>query len=259
MSGFVCFEGPSRLDGKPIVCIVTGVGGKSEWSKNEKTGPMAQVWILRSDMSPIQAVNDGEDESICGKCILRGIIRKNPDGSSSNKMRSCYVDIKNAPRAVYQAYVDGKYPPLTDDVRWENQATRLGSYGDPAALPFKVCKDLVSRGNGKQTGYSHQHGDRRLQPMRKMLMASVHSKDEALKLQAKGWRTFRTMSAGDELMPNEFMCPASEEAGKRLTCDECKACNGVGLNETRINAPSVAIYAHGSPSKMGSYRRTFEV
>tara|TARA_R110002096_G_scaffold66682_2_gene162208 strand:- start:30223 stop:30999 length:777 start_codon:yes stop_codon:yes gene_type:complete len=258
MAGYIVYEGPSRLDGKPIVCIVTGVGNKSEWSKNEKTGPLAQVWILRSDVSPIQAVNDGEDESICGKCILRGVIRKNPDGSSSNKMRSCYVDIKNAPRAVYQAYVDGKYPPLTDDVRWKNQATRLCAYGDSSAIPYSISKDLISRGNGKWTGYTHSKSSH-ANPLKKLLMASVHSKDEAEKMHKKGWRTFRTMSPGDSLMPNEIMCPASKEEGKRLTCETCLACSGTGPKNRRKDAVSIAIYAHGSPSKMGSYKRTFEV
>jgi hypothetical protein len=261
MAGYVAYEGPSRIDNKPIVVIVTGVGNrKADRSRNEKTGEMAQVWILRSDVNPIIAINSGEDRSICGDCPMRGFIEKmKGKRKTTNRMRSCYVDIQNAPRAIYESYRNGNYPALTDDIQWESQSTRLGAYGDPNAAPFKVMKDLISRGNGKHTGYSHQHGDRRLQPMRKMLMASVHSEEEALSLQNKGWRTFRTMADGDELMDNEIMCPASEAEGKRLTCDECKACSGVGFNESRLNAVNVAIYAHGSPSKMGGYKNTFEL
>jgi len=260
MSGYVAYEGPSRIDGEPIVVIATGIGTtKSQQSRNQKTGPLTQVWYLRSDISPLAAINDGSDESICGNCKLRGFIEETEDGPR-NRMRSCYVDVSNAPRAIWQSYCDGKYEPLTDEIQWPTQFTRLGAYGDPSIAPFSVNKDLVSRGkDNKQTGYTHQGNDRRFHPMRKMVMASVHSEDEARDLQSRGWRTFRTMSEGEELMPNEIMCPASEAEGKRLTCEECLACSGIGLNGSRQNAVSVAIPAHGSPSKMGSYRKTFEV
>tara|TARA_R110000851_G_scaffold159066_1_gene302235 strand:- start:1350 stop:2126 length:777 start_codon:yes stop_codon:yes gene_type:complete len=257
--GYVAYEGESRIDSKPIVVIVTGVGTrKSDRSKNEKTGELAQVWYLRSDISPLAAISSGEDKSICGDCKLRGHVEQTKKGPR-NRMRSCYVEIQNAPRSIYQSYRDGNYEPLTDDIQWPTQKTRLGAYGDPSVAPFAVNKDLVSRGNGKQTGYTHQHADRRFAPMRKMVMASVHSEEEAVKLQSQGWRTFRTMSEGDELMPNELMCPASEAEGKRLTCEECMACSGIGLNKSRQNAMSVAIFAHGSPSKMSSYNKTFDV
>lgn len=256
MAGYIAYEGSSRIDGKPIVCIVTGVGNKSERSSNEKTGEMAQVWILRSDVSPIAAINNGDDESICGKCPLRGVIEKRK-GKTTNRMRSCYVEVQNAPLAIYSAYRRGSYEPLTDDVRWEDQSTRLGAYGDPSAIPFSVNKDLISRGNGKNSGYTHQHADRKFHPMRKLVMASVHSKEEAVKLHEKGWRTFRTMSPGDTLLPNERACPASEEGGKRMTCDRCLGCSGTGIKDTRGKAISFAIVAHGSPSKLSSYNKTF--
>lgn len=261
MAGFIAYEGLSRIDGKPVVCIVTGVGTtKSEQTSNEKTGPLVQVWYLRSDISPIAAINDGSDESICGKCPLRGTVEKKEDGSTTNRMRSCYVEVQNAPRSIYESYRNGNYPPLTDDIRWETQETRIGAYGDPACVPFAVNKDLISRGERKKnTGYTHQHGDRRFKPMRKLVMASVHSKEEAIKLHEEGWRTFRTMSPGDTLLPNERICPASEEGGKRLTCDQCLGCSGTGLKDSRRNAISFAIVTHGSPSKLSSYNKTFEV
>lgn len=259
MAGYEVWSGLSRIDGEPIVLIVTGIGPKSQRSKNEKTGGMVQSWILRSDIDPIAAISSGGDESICGNCPMRGILEESEDGTTTNRMRSCYVGVDKAPLSIYNSYKKGNYPKLTPDIAWPEQSTRCGSYGDPSAVPFKVIKDIISRGNGRNSGYSHQHGDRRFAPMRKFLMASVHSEEEALRLQSEGWRTFRTMSEGDELMENEIMCPASEAEGKRLTCEECLACSGIGLNMSRQNAVSVAIPAHGSPSKMGSYRKTFEV
>lgn len=260
MSGYIVWSGPSRLTGEEIVVIATGIGDKErEQTSNKKTGPQVQVWILCADVSPIEAINLGHDESVCGSCPMRGYVEKNKDGGTTNRMRSCYVAVQNAPRAVYESYLKGNYPQLPEDVRWENQSVRLGAYGDMSSVPFAVSKDLISRGNGDWTSYSHQHGVRKLQPMRKISMASVHSEEEATKLHAKGWRTFRTMNPGDELMPNEFLCPASEEGGKRLTCDTCKACSGVGFNESRLGAASVAIVVHGSPSKLGGYKHTFEL
>lgn len=61
--GFVAYRGPSRLDGAPIVLIVTLA------SLNTKTGAMAQAWVLRSDISPQEAIGDGRDRSVCGDCV----------------------------------------------------------------------------------------------------------------------------------------------------------------------------------------------
>ena len=46
--GLVLYEGPSEIDGKPIVCIATLD------SRNRKTGNMVQTWILRQDVSPFE-------------------------------------------------------------------------------------------------------------------------------------------------------------------------------------------------------------
>ena len=58
--GFVMYEGPSVLDGAPIVVIATMKSG------NTKTGNMVQVWIIRSDMHPVTASKVGADAAICG-------------------------------------------------------------------------------------------------------------------------------------------------------------------------------------------------
>ena len=43
--GFIIYDGPSMLDGEPIVAIATMK------TSNRKTGEMVQVWILRSDVN----------------------------------------------------------------------------------------------------------------------------------------------------------------------------------------------------------------
>jgi hypothetical protein len=49
------------------------------------------------------------------------------------------------------------------------------------------------------------------------------------------------MRQDETLQPDEVLCPASEEAGKRTTCENCQLCSG-----NAIKAKNVAIYAHSS-------------
>ncbi|MHC4071443.1 MAG: hypothetical protein ACYTGS_05340, partial [Planctomycetota bacterium] len=104
-NGFVIYKGPSELDGKPIVAIATGF---AKGSSNTKTGKgLIQTWILRADMSPIDAVHSGDDSSICGNCPHRGRV---VDGR--NVDRSCYVTVFQAPLVVFKAMLRGIYPKI---------------------------------------------------------------------------------------------------------------------------------------------------
>ena len=79
-NGVVVYQGPSQIDGAPIVVIMTGLNGKS---RNAKTGDLVATWILRADKKPTDAVQSGADSSICGACPHRGQIeggRINGDG-----------------------------------------------------------------------------------------------------------------------------------------------------------------------------------
>ena len=51
-NGVILYEGPSLLDGEPIVAILTGLRSSS---CNRKTGAMLQTWIMRADVSPAEA------------------------------------------------------------------------------------------------------------------------------------------------------------------------------------------------------------
>ncbi len=61
--GFIAYEGPSMIDGAPIVVIVNKIDNGSD---NEKTGAIVQTFIIRSDIGPIDALNTGADAAICG-------------------------------------------------------------------------------------------------------------------------------------------------------------------------------------------------
>ena len=229
----VVWRGRSAFDGSPIVAIVTGLHADSA---NAKTGAhLAQLWILCEDVSPLDAVRWGQDASICGDCIHRG------DGTG--KGRSCYVAVKNAPRSVWAAYRRGSYGSMrpcdvATHLASKEMGIRIGAYGDGAALPISVLADLTH--GIYHTGYTHAwrtRGD-----LASLLMASADSATDQRDATAQGWRTFRVRTADETLAPQEIACPASDEAGKRTSCDNCGLCNGARTDDHRAN---IAIIVHG--------------
>ena len=116
---------------------------------------------------------------------------------------------------------------------------RLGSYGDPMAVPEYVWRSLTSAAE-YVTAYTHGANT-----MPDMVMTSADSAAEARDAWGKGERTFRVISALDKLIKGkEILCPASDEAGNRATCAACKLCGGNG-----VKAKSVAIVAHGAAKR----------
>ena len=65
--GFIAYEGPSEIDGAPIVVIINKI---NDGSDNAKTGAIVQSFIIRSD-APTEALKTGADYSICGDCARR--------------------------------------------------------------------------------------------------------------------------------------------------------------------------------------------
>jgi hypothetical protein len=242
MNGFIFYRGPSMIDGAPIVAIATGIAGRK--SRNEKTGGgLIQTWILRDDMSPVDAVKTGADASICGDCVHRG------DGNGAN--RSCYVTVFQAPLVVWKSAQRGLYPTMTAEAAGElldGRMVRLGSYGDPAAVPFEVWDAMLARVAAK-TGYTHQWDKAQFAAFSKYCMASCDSAAEHTIAKALGWRTFRVRAAGEALQAREIVCPASKEAGAKTSCDACKACGG----QTAKARVDIAIMAHGAASKVNAF------
>lgn len=221
----ILYEGPSRLDGSPIVVILTAD------SKNVKTGDVLQTWILDQRMDPFDAVKAGLDTSICGDCKLRG-------GLATR--RACYVNLAWAPRNIYRTWRAGGYPEANPSAAM-GRVVRLGAYGDPAAVPVATWTELL-RCARDWLGYTHQW--RHALDLRPYCMASVDSAEEAREAHQLGWRTFRVRVKGEPLIatPREVVCPASAEAPRKITCAQCRLCDG----NTRDKAPNVAIYAHGA-------------
>lgn len=250
LTSAVVYEGPSRIDGAPIVVIVTGLAGGSS---NEKTGDMIQSWILRADMSPLDALRRQADVSICGGCPHR------PKSIGLRKVkgklvptwfgRSCYVNVSQAPTSVWNAYKRGSYPKLTLDqlaAVTAGRLVRLGSYGDPAAAPLVVWQAYTALSAG-WTGYTHQWQSARLRDVTQFCQASADTEKQAAKAQRLGLGYFRVAPLGAEPLPGEVRCPASAEAGKVATCATCRMCDGQGT--------AVMINAHGIGAKHVTPRR----
>jgi len=231
MNSVVIWRGISRLDRKtPIVVVLTGL----VHSGNTKTGPMLQTWILVDDKDPRDAIDDGSDVAICGDCPAR----KQPDGR-----RDCYVSKATGMSAIARKL--GTYPHASlygaaELVR--DRELRIGTYGDPAAVPAAFWKRLTRVASG-WTGYTHQW--RRFPALRPLCMASVDSAYEMAEAHARGWRTFRVRKVGplgiEPLARTEVICPASYEADKVATCQDCQLCKG-----TARRAKDVAIIDHST-------------
>jgi hypothetical protein len=73
-------------------------------------------------------------------------------------------------------------------------------------------------------------------------MASVDTPSEYADAHAAMWRTFRVRLESDPLAPRESTCPASAEAGHKVNCAQCGACNGAGSGRKG----TIAIVAHGA-------------
>ena len=235
-SGVILYQGPSLLDGAPIVVIATGLDSSS----NGKTGNMVQTHIIRADMLPVAAIQEGKDSSICGDCVHRG------DGTG--KGRTCYVSVYQAQTAVYKAFLRGSYPvydPAVHDKYLEGRAVRIGSYGDPTAAPIEVWQSLKQLAS-MTTGYSHQWRTI-AKAWAKLVMASADTPDDVAHARQLGYRSFRV---GDEKLEGEVLCPASKEAGKKLQCIDCGACGGADGRNSSIYIP-----LHGGTAVMSNKPR----
>lgn len=241
-NGAVIYRGPSMLDGAPIVVIATGL---AKGSSNEKTGNgLVQTWIIREDVSPTDAVNSGADASVCGGCVHRGRIE-----NGRNVGRSCYVTVFQAPLNVWKSYHRGIYADATNADLGElfaGRGVRLGSYGDPAAVPLSVWSRAMARA-AFHTGYTHQWS--RFPEMAQWCMASCDTPSERIQAKMLGFRTFRVRGVAEIVEEREIVCPASKEAGFKTTCDLCKACGGL----TAKAKADVVIAAHGSVAKINAF------
>jgi hypothetical protein len=191
---------------------------------------------MREDINPLDASKTGADYSICGDCQLRGEITTDPKRKQA-KGRRCYVNLGQGVLITWRAYKRGVYPDAqTQEARaalGRGRVVRVGTYGDPAAVPQAVWTELLAEAENFMA-YTHQ------KPWRPdIAMQSADSYAEARDHWRAGRRTYRIITGLEQLdKSHEILCPASKEAGKRVQCTACKLCRG------SAQAKSIAIVEH---------------
>lgn len=210
--GYVLYRGKSVLDGAPIVVVATMS------TANDKTGDMIQTWIMRDDVSPTEASKQKLDSSVCGMCPHR-----------TSLQGACYVTLHQAPLSVWRAYKRGNYKDLDskDLGHFTDRYLRLGSYGDPAAVPFEIWQNLINVTAGN-TGYTHQLGHKKFDPrIATICQISADTEQQAAKAQKNGYKTFRVKTANMRKLDNEITCVNTTH---NVSCLDCGLCDGKRAN-----------------------------
>jgi len=248
--GLIVYEGPSLLNGAPIVGILTNIPPGPP-SDNEATGPSSQLWILDPAEHPVEKQRGGHD-AVCGDCPAK---------------KWCYAGPR-AVTSVWRRYQRGGYKAWNPEVNpfvvgrrrrrrgmprgiacWP---LRFGADGDPAALPVEVLERLAEyAGPRNYMGYTHQW--RSIAPelaprYAALLMASCDSPRDLADALATGglWRPFYVMTPGEQLPEGAFWCPkdGKQPGGARLQCVDCRACWG---SDGTPGKAYPAVVAHGVP------------
>ena len=238
-SGFVLYEGPSLVNGEPIVVIVTGLGDIG--SANAKTGFEAQTWIMPADCPPTESTKTGKDASVCFHCDYRPLVAAELRAADPKGVHPiCYVNTgRGGPLNVWCRWEAGQYeakPPgiIGQIAKDRHRPIRLGSWGDPAAVPKHLWDDMLFV-QSAHTGYTHQW--REFPEYAPYLMASVNTLRERDEAKALGFRTYRVLAKGEEPVAGEIYCPSTVSTGNfkvnavtgmqtRITCDTCQLCSG---------------------------------
>ena len=232
----VVWEGPSQLDGTPIMLVAHAVTAPSE---NRKTGDMLQLSIMRADMDPISAWATGQDGAVCpGACDHRSKARGG-DGT-------CYVNkarLSSAWRAARRAADAGRVGAAPELFR--GARVRCGMEGDPAAVPLEVWTPILEAAQA-HTGYTAAW---RTLPREwsRYFMASVGSPADYLRARSAGWSPFAaSASAADDrdyAAAGADVCRA-ERPTAPMACVDCLGCNGSRSSAT--GRPGFHLPMHGA-------------
>lgn len=234
----VIYDGPSMIDGAPIVVIATFS------NRNRKTGGVLQTYILMRDIDPRDANKCGADFAICGNCPHRGNATDDPALALATG-RSCYVVIGQGPLNAWKSYQRGTvYPRIADHdgmvALGRGRTVRLGTYGDPAAVPSYIWESLVEQA-GAFVGYTHQAGVASADVRTDLCMTSADNLADAQAAWDRGERTFRVVSDYSEMQANEIACPSE----RGVQCADCRLCGGTSVHSPK----SIAIAVHGAGAR----------
>jgi len=241
-SGFVLYRGTVGqgpfASGEPFVAVATLE------TDNRKTGDMVQIWFLLERINPVAAVAQRIDaRTICRGCPFAA-------------GQGCYVNVGQAPLAVWNTFHRGAYPTLAPaDFRhvFSGRKVRFGAYGNPTLLPLELV-EAIARTSAGWTGYFHDWRENpRAADYGRFFMASTETRDSFRAAVAAGFRVFHVSPT----QPDGTVECLSDAAG--MTCEKCRLCDGrfratapaFGQQPSRT-LPSVWINPHGSKAGKAS-------
>ena len=224
----VIHDGKSPYDSAEIMVLAVCI---KESSTNIKTGWMIQIYILRKDVPPVEAVKLGLDESVCGNCSMRW-----------NKGGGCYVIPFHYSRMWKKGLEAPRITPteLAKLADKHNTPIRQGAYGDPAMVPMDVWEELENAVSNKK-GSSYTHQWEWVSPeYAKFSMASVENLKQKADAQALGYRTYRMVYDESEIVKDERLCLNSSRG---IQCRECGQCGG-NRSKASHRQKNIAIVKH---------------
>jgi hypothetical protein len=206
-------------------------------STNSKTGDGVQIWIL-----PLTWVTEGKsamenDEESCLDCP-----------HSKRGTKKCYVrkgmaemGLKSKVNSLHNMFLKGSLEVLPigelvfhEITRIRGKFVRFGAYGEPVMLG-EANVNAIADASSSFTGYTHQWRNPSYKWANKYFMASVETEPLMHVANGLGWRTFRVSPKETQPIKGlEISCPASKEAGKKTTCNECGLCQGTSKQAKNI-------------------------
>jgi len=162
---------------------VRGVGGGGDGVSaalgQSKTGP--QVYVIREDVNPAEAVKTGQSSSVCNLCPLQPALVKAAKEAAKRagmpvpELPVCYVTSHYGPRMVWATWRNGGYPKATVGQfkrLFRGRKVRLGAYGNFSNVALAIVR-AIAKASAGWTLYEHNWRLERVQPMRALAIASV--------------------------------------------------------------------------------------
>lgn len=210
-----------------VVLVLTNIRGGS---RNAKTGDMVQSWVF--DRTKLTAKVFGAK---CEECpmVAQCYVMKGTQAHNSVRRATLKALGLLSGNTSYKVTTLQQVLPMLS-----GRPLRLGSYGDPSAIPLDDLRALVSAADG-HTGYTHFW--RSSDPAyAQFLMASVEDLPSEMLAQSLGYRTYRVLRKTEsqhEVSERSILC-LEKSAG--LSCADCLVCSGT----SKPNAKNIYIYEH---------------
>lgn len=231
----VIYKGISLLDNETPIMVV--MSGYNKDSKNEKTGPLVQLYILPIDILPIDGYQSGS-KSVCGDCKYNG-------------NNGCYVRWSHLKSLWNSSRQQSPVSMRLSKELVKGLRVRVGAAGDPAAIPFEFWDTLLSSCEN-HTGYTHQWNKPEYQNLSELFVASTDSKEETRQANKLGWSTFEVID-NEEPSESSILCLATDEKktknGLPFNCASCMGCNGKGKTKNWY------VQLHGATNTISKARK----